>query len=333
MTMIVVSTTPQTRSAEPLLVPVLEDAQAWSRLPPLADGEQQHLPIWARMLADSLPRTTAVMIELDTLQREHNPLGAVLAGKVRWLVATANRCPYTAACAEADLRRAGLRAEELVALANGSDHRESGNLSSDERQAMQFARRLTLEPDAITDEQVANLIETFGEAKVVALVLLVAHANFQDRLLLTLEAVADLGDPVGPLTAQFAKPAGDAQPAVPERIMPEPAPARAVPEHIDDAEWRSLDFNELKRNLDRQKWRAGRIRVPPWEDVARTIPEDQRPEHPVRIVWTLVCRGYQPELAAGWSACLRTFAEESKQDRVFEESVFWVITRTLHCFY
>ena len=43
--------------------------------------------------------------------------------------------------------------------------------------------------------------------------------------------------------------------------------------------------------------------------------------------------GYQPELAQGWGACMRSFAEEAKQDRVFEESLFWVITRTLHCFY
>ena len=43
--------------------------------------------------------------------------------------------------------------------------------------------------------------------------------------------------------------------------------------------------------------------------------------------------GYQPELAAAWSACTRAFREEAKQDRVFEESLFWVVTRTIHCFY
>jgi hypothetical protein len=43
--------------------------------------------------------------------------------------------------------------------------------------------------------------------------------------------------------------------------------------------------------------------------------------------------GYQPELAAAWSSCTRNFGEEAKQDRVFEESLFWVVTRTIHCFY
>jgi hypothetical protein len=43
--------------------------------------------------------------------------------------------------------------------------------------------------------------------------------------------------------------------------------------------------------------------------------------------------GYQPELATGWSACTRAFGDEAKQDRVFEESLFWVVTRSITCFY
>ena len=57
------------------------------------------------------------------------------------------------------------------------------------------------------------------------------------------------------------------------------------------------------------------------------------PKYPIRIQWSLVCMGYQPELAAAWSACTRAFGEEAKQDRVFEESLFWVVTRTIHCSY
>jgi hypothetical protein len=62
-------------------------------------------------------------------------------------------------------------------------------------------------------------------------------------------------------------------------------------------------------------------------------PEVPRPEQPVRIRWSLVTMGYQPELAAAWSACTRAFREEARQDRVFEESLFWIVTRTIHCFY
>ena len=63
------------------------------------------------------------------------------------------------------------------------------------------------------------------------------------------------------------------------------------------------------------------------------MPFSASPPPPVRIRWSLVCSGYQPELAAGWSACTRAFGEEAKQDRVFEESLFWVVTRSLQCFY
>ena len=49
--------------------------------------------------------------------------------------------------------------------------------------------------------------------------------------------------------------------------------------------------------------------------------------------WGLVGQTYQPELAAGWTACTQAFGEEADQDPVFEQSVFWVVTRTIHCFY
>ena len=77
-----------------------------------------------------------------------------------------------------------------------------------------------------------------------------------------------------------------------------------------------------------------RIRVPSWEEVSRVLPAGAPvPKNPIRIQWSLVCMGYQPELAAAWSACTSAFGEEAKQDRVFEESLFWVVTRTIHCFY
>lgn len=304
-------------------IAVLDDASAWARLPPLEAGQRQELPVWARMLADSLPRTTAAMIELDALHRAHSPLGGILAAKVRKTVAEANRCDYSVECAEADLARA---------YADDASHRPVAvDTADEERLIFDFARRLTLEADTITNEEVARLIEKFGERKLVALVLLTAHANFQDRLLLSLGAIENLGEPLPPFDGRFQKNAEDI--IVPDRTLPESPDLPAVPERVDDPEWRSLDFAALARSMENQRQRPGRIRVPAWEEVVDSIPPERRPNHPIRILWTLVCRGYQPQLASGWSDCLRIFAEESKQDRVFEESVFWVITRTIHCFY
>ena len=312
----------------PPCLPALDEESAWRRLPPLEQGQREPLPAWARLLADSLPRTTAAMLQLDALHRQRNPLGALRAAKARWTVAQANRCGYSLAAAEGDLLRAGLDEAALAAFKSGASPP-----AGDERRILDFARRLTLEADQITDEEADRVAKILGEKHWAALVLLVAHANFQDRLLSALAATADLGSPPPPFAGRFAKPDKEAPIAVPERVMPDAAAVASVPEQIDDPEWRALDFAQLQANLDLQRERSGRIRVPSWEEVAATLPEDQRPKHPVHIRWSLVCRGYQPELAAGWSACTRAFAEESKQDRVFEESLFWVITRTIHCFY
>jgi hypothetical protein len=85
--------------------------------------------------------------------------------------------------------------------------------------------------------------------------------------------------------------------------------------------------------MQTQRERPGRIAVPSWDDVLRGLPKDFPVRRPVRIKWSLVCMGYQPELAAAWGACTGAFYEEAKQDRVFEESLFWVVTRSLNCFY
>jgi hypothetical protein len=82
--------------------------------------------------------------------------------------------------------------------------------------------------------------------------------------------------------------------------------------------------------MEGQKEREPRVSVPRFEDVQKNFPEGAKP---VRIKWSLVCWGHLPTLAAPWTAGLRTFAEESKQDRVFEECLFWVVTRELQCFY
>jgi hypothetical protein len=110
-------------------------------------------------------------------------------------------------------------------------------------------------------------------------------------------------------------------------------PASAPPKLERDAEWTAFDFDGLQRRLSTQKERPGRVRVPSWDEVLKGLSPGVARARPVRIRWSLVCMGYQPQLASAWSACTRSFGQESKQDRVFEESLFWVVTRSLQCFY
>jgi alkylhydroperoxidase family enzyme len=305
-------------------VPLLSDEAAWKRLPLTGKDVGKPLPTWARALARPLPATTAAMLRLDYLHRAGSPLGPALAGKLRWVAARANRCAYAEAVALADLRRAGLKEDELKALTAGPAH-----WPASERDALAFADQLTRNASRVTDEQVAGLIKRYGDKQVVAMVLLLAYANFQDRLLLTLGIPAETG--AAPLDVQPAS-KRDAGAAVPPRRPPEKT-TTALPELLDDPAWKAFDFAALQRNLDHQRERPGRIRVPSWEEVRRQFPSSKAPRRPLGIRWSLVCMGYQPELASAWSACTANFAQEAKPDRVFEESLFWVVTRSLECFY
>lgn len=307
-------------------LPVLPNSGAWKRLPVAEKGAGQPLPTWARALADPLPATTAAMLELDYLQRTSNPLPPVLRGEVRWVAARANRCAYSEACAAADLRRAGVNVDRL-ALAKD----DFKNLPADERATLSFARKLTLAAHTVTDAEVAELRRIHGDDKLVALVLLLAYANFQDRLLLTLNVPIEPNGPLPALDVRFA--AAEPGQAVPPRQTSETRSARDTSAKLSDPQWLAFDINSLRKAMTEQSEREPRIPVPTWEEVRKRMPGDTSSRKPLKIRWSLVCLGYQPELANAWSACTRAFAREAKQDRVFEETLFWVVTRSLQCFY
>ena len=310
-------------------VPVSSDAEAWKLLPPAAKGAGRPLPVWARALARPLPRTTAAMLELDYLQRARSPLSPRLRGEMRWIAARANRCAYSEAYAEADLRRAGVDEADIRALAS-----DLAGLPGAEKLALAFSRKMTLAADTVTDAEVAELRRRYGDGQVVAMVLLLAYANFQDRLVLTLNLPLETGGPLQPLDIHFLRGAAVSGRALaPPRRVPAAKPVAPGPQPGPDPEWSALDLAQLHKAMEAQRSRQGRIPVPSWGAVRRHLPAGYPADKPLRIRWSLVCLGYQPELAAGWSACTRAFGEEAKQDRAFEESLFWVVTRSLRCFY
>jgi alkylhydroperoxidase family enzyme len=309
------------------IFPLLSDEESWRKLSPSEKERAQALPSWARATAGAMPRTTAAMLQLDFLHRTRNPLGPLLRGKMRWVAGRANHCEYSMAYAEADLRRAGLDEAGLRSLRG--DH---GDLPEPERAALAFAQQMTSDASEVTDAEVSRLLAWYGEEKVTAMVLLLAHANFQDRLLLALGSPIEPGGPMPPLKMSM-DPNAD-PPPVPPRKRPEGRPVPEEPVRVDDPFWLSMEFDDLQGKLTEQRERPSRIRVPTFEEVLRRMPpEIPRPERPIRIRWTLVTMGYQAELATAWSNTTKAFREESKQDRIFEESLFWIVTRTIHCFY
>ena len=295
-----------------MVFPAAGDAEAWACLPERVRGAEAPLPLWARTLARTLPRTTAAMLELDFAHRAGSPLAAKLRGQVRWAAARALRCDYGEAYALADLRAARVADADIEALTRRPDR-----LPDETQRVLAFVRRLSTAAYTITDEEAAHLVARYGAKQLVAVVLCVAYANFLDRLTLALGLPVEPGDPVPPLDVRFARRGFDFGSA-PAR--PRPEAVAAVDEGgLRDPDWPPLDLTGVRAGMEAQKGRRPRI----------PLPDDE----PGTNRWGLVGRTYQPALATAWTACTQAFAEEADQEPVFEQSVFWIVTRTKQCFY
>jgi alkylhydroperoxidase family enzyme len=306
-------------------VSLLSDADAWDRLPETDGARAGRLPSWARALAGALPQTAAATLEVDYVQRARSPLDPKLRAAVRWAAARANRSAYGEAYALADLRRAGADDAEVTALQGDWTH-----IPESHRRALEFARKLTLHAYRITDEEVAALRRHHGDRNTVALVQCVAYANFQDRLVLSLGVPVEEGGPLPPPAVRFRKPYQGA-------VAPPRRPPADSPDHpagrVPDADRPRIDAGALRAATAAQKERTSRIRVPSVEEVRRQLPPGFSADWTLRINWSRVCLGYQPELALAWTNAPRTFAAEANLDPVFEESLFLVVTSALRCFY
>ncbi len=307
---------------------LLSDAEAWQKMPSATTGGGQPLPSAIKVLAGYAPRTAAALLTLDEVQRNRSPLAPVLRAKMRWVIAHANHCPYSMAYAAFDGQRHGARPEEFASLAEGP-----ASWPEADRAALQFAWQLTVDAPEATDEQFAALVAKYGPQQVAAMVLLAAYGNFQDRLALALRLPLEPNGPLAPLVVKFAAdpkqlefpPHGKSQPAQPlaENLQP-----TSIPEG-----WSELSYDVLQQRLEKQRQRQARLPVPTWDEVKAKLPPEYPANQPLEIVWMLICLGYIPELAIPWSAMTRTFWGESQQDRIFEESLFWIQTRTIRCNY
>jgi hypothetical protein len=286
--------------------PAVDSADAWKRMP----RDTPPLPLWARTLVDSLPGTTALQVDLDYLHRKRNPLGPVLAARIRRAVAEENRCDYARESADFDLAQAKPPAEPPTEA---------------EQLAIGFARKLTVDGAAITDEEVAALVEAVGLDDTVAVVHTAALANFQNRIYLALGLTSEPGGAAPP---REVLPAADAA---------FPVPARTGPKEVTAGEsgalppWDERTAAELRDLLEQQKGRESRIPMP--DEVRRArLSRPERARKP-RVSWGRVSMGYQPVLTTAWFRTMAAFDKEAKLDQAFNSTIFWVITRTVDCFY
>ena len=309
----------------------LTDEEAWERLPKAERGGGQPLPSWARMLAGELPRSTASLLQLDLAQRAKSPVDPKLRAAMRWVAAHANRSAYAEAYASADARRAGLDSAKLAAL--GRDGYPGW--SDADRAALDFARKMTVDSDSVSDDEFAALVKHFGEKRAASMVLLLAYANFQDRLLICLGAPVELGGPLPPVDVAFDPASFTSKTTPPPPIEKSPLPKPAGKDLVDDdPEWSKVTYEALQDRLENQRRKPTRLRIPAWDEVARNLPEGLI-KRPSDIVWYRICFGYAPELAVPFEYFMRTAGAEAsaKWDRIFGSSLFWVTTRAIKCPY
>ncbi len=311
----------QEKSQSPSILPALSNEDAWLLLP----RKNPSLPAWARILARPLPKTTGALLELDYLHRARNPLEPALAAKLRWMAAHTLGCEYGRRYAEADLRRAGLGADDLKKLAG-----DAGKLPIEEHAALTFTRKMSRDASTVTDDEMAELLKLFGPEKTVALVHTVAYANFHNRIVMALGVEVEPDGPLPPVDlrldpAQRAKII--APPRTPLKELPDSTPS--LPGFRLD--WGKQSSDDLTKALDQQKGRKSRIPLPDPGRFAKMPPPVRNQAE--RIVWMTVSMGYQPRLTAAWFECRQAFQSEAAFDRVFSNSVFWVITRSNQCFY
>jgi alkylhydroperoxidase family enzyme len=312
------------RAAEPLP----SEIETWRRLPAVAGPVDGRLPNWARRMAGRMPRTTAAMLELDHAWRTSAPIDPALRARARYVIATANRCEYGRQTALADFRR-------VSGLATLEEARRRIAFPEAEREDGEFVRLLSVAAPTLPDELFEKVRRRHGDRGVATLVLLAAYGNFQDRICLGLSLAVEDGGPCEPLAVRFVESALQREP-----ILPKPSgpgfvehSTGAFPDDITDPSgWRELSYETLAARLERSKSVSCRLPVPTWEQASARLPPAFR-ARPSRIVWNLVCFGYCPEMAVPWVTATRTMWAEAAQDRVFEESLFWVQTRAVECSY
>ncbi len=306
----------------PPRIPSVSTEEAWNRL----RGKNPPLPAWALALVKSLPRTTAAMLHLDYIHRAQNPLGPALAAKLHWTAADTINCSYGKSFAVADLQRAGLDPKEFVKSVG-----DAAKLPEPDRIVVEFARKMTKAANTVTDEEVALLLERFGPEKVVAMVHTLAWANFQNRIILALGVQVEPNGPLPPLDPLLDK----------EGLTKLVAPKRPAWKDVQETkisvaslvrpDWQDLSGTEPAKAMELQKSRHPRIPLPDSGRFA-ALPPDER-EQATKIVWSRVSMGYQPLLTRTWFETMRTFQQEAAFNRVFSNSMFWIITRTNECFY
>jgi alkylhydroperoxidase family enzyme len=161
------------RARKPRL-PLVEEEEARKVLP--ADWPQGPLPQWVRLLAN-FPKTGVARAVTQRAAQDKGILNKQLRAEVAWIAARNDRAWYALGHAKQRLKAFGLSDDAIYALDGPWE-----KYTPAEQAAFALARKLTVTPAWITDDEIAGLRKHFKDKEVAELVYQVTVAAFFDRL-------------------------------------------------------------------------------------------------------------------------------------------------------
>ena len=156
-------------------LPLASEAQARAMVP--ADWTSSGpLPEWVRLLAN-FPKGGKAWIAQTYYSETKGRLGAKLKAEIAYIAARNDRAWYALGHARQRLKGLGLNDEAIDVL-----DQPGATVPEGERLALGLARKLTVNPALITDEDIAGLRKHYSDHEVAEIVYHVTQAAFFDRL-------------------------------------------------------------------------------------------------------------------------------------------------------
>jgi len=103
---------------------------------------------------------------------------------------------------------------------------------------------------------------------------------------------------------------------------------------VDEANWVAFSYDEWQKRIEAQRNKPTRLRIPEWSEFEQDLPAGMMTK-PSDIIWYRIVFGYAPELAVPYEYFMRTAGTEVSRnwDRIFGNSLFWMVTRGMKCPY
>jgi AhpD family alkylhydroperoxidase len=173
--------------------PLIDDSAARALLPNDLFPAGRPLPNWVRLLAN-FPKSGPVKIANLRVSHTKGNLSPQLKAQLAWVSARADRAWYALSCARDRLRALGVADDAIFAI----DQAEGSTFTPADRAAFAFARKLTVDPALIDDDNFDTLRKFYTDPQIAELI---HHVNQAVFFNLTTEAA---GLPLDPATDRIA---------------------------------------------------------------------------------------------------------------------------------